>query len=61
MSPTNKNRGGGGEEKKNKQTREEGKKDKGAGVSVTDYKPKSYLEIYYVYMPLDPLGMVLSF
>ena len=45
--------GGGGEEKKqtNKQTGEEGEKYKGAGVSVTDYKPKSCLEIYYVYMP----------
>ena len=29
--------------KKNKQTSEEGEKCKGAGVSVTDYKPKSYL------------------
>ena len=41
--------------RKKKQTREEGKKDKGAGVSITDYKPKSYLEIYYVYMP-QPYG-----
>ena len=40
---------------KNKQTREEGKKDKGAGVSLTDYKPKRYLKIYYVYMP-QPYG-----
>ena len=54
-SVTNKQKqgGGGGEEKKktNKQTGEEGEKYKGAGVSVTDYKPKSCLEIYYVYMP----------
>lgn len=42
-------------EKKKKQTREERKKDKGAGVSLTDYKPKRYLKIYYVYMP-QPYG-----
>ena len=50
--------GGKGEEKNkqtNKQTGEEGEKCKGAGVSLTDYKPKSYLEIYYVYMP-QPYG-----
>ena len=56
-SVTNKQkRGGGGKvKKKNKQTGEEGEKYKGAGVSVTDYKPKSYLEIYYVYMT-QPYG-----
>ena len=47
--------GGGKVKKKNKQTGEEGEKYKGAGVSVTDYKPKSYLEIYYVYMT-QPYG-----
>ena len=55
-SVTNKQKQGGkGGEKKNKQTREGGKKDKGAGVSLTDYKPKRYLKIYYVYMP-QPYG-----
>ena len=53
-SVTNKQKQGGKVEKK-KQTREEGKKDKGAGVSLTDYKPKHYLKIYYVYMP-QPYG-----
>ena len=56
VSVTNKQKQGGkGGEKKKKQTREERKKDKGAGVSLTDYKPKRYLKIYYVYMP-QPYG-----
>ena len=59
-SVTNKQKQGGKVKKKtnkqtNKQTGEEGEKYKGAGVSLTDYKPKSYLEIYYVYMP-QPYG-----
>ena len=54
-SVTNKQKQGGKVEKKKKQTREEGKKYKGAGVSLTDYKPKRYLKIYYVYMP-QPYG-----
>ena len=54
-SVTNKQKQGGKGEEKKKQTREEGKKDKGAGVGLTDYKPKRYLKIYYVYTP-QPYG-----
>ena len=50
-SVTNKQKQGGKGGEKKEQTREEGKKDKGAGVSLTDYKPKRYLKIYCVHAP----------